>query len=97
MRRGRRRRRADAVRRERRQHGHPQGPKGDTGAPGVVGTIVVRTKSVTIVAGAVGTVSAGAAEYEHVIAAGADWKLAKGETGAGLSTVSLSRPGTSTA
>jgi hypothetical protein len=38
----------------------------------VVGTIVVRTKSVTIAAGAVGTVSAGAAEYEHVIGAGAE-------------------------
>jgi hypothetical protein len=68
----------------------PKGDKGDPGAPGVVGTIVVRTKSVTIPAGSVGTVSAGGGEYEHVIAAGADWKLAKGESGAGLSTVSLS-------
>jgi cytochrome c1 len=68
----------------------PKGDKGDTGSTGVVGTIVVRTRSVTIAAGSVGTVSAGAGEYEHVIAAGADWKLAKGETGAGLSTVSLS-------
>jgi hypothetical protein len=68
----------------------PKGDKGDTGATGLVGTIVVRTKSVTIAAGSVATVSAGAGEYEHVIGAGADWKLAKGETGAGLSTVSLS-------
>ena len=67
----------------------PKGDKGDTGATGVVGTIVVRTRSVTIAAGSVGA-GAGAGEYEHVIAAGADWKLAKGETGAGLSAVSLS-------
>jgi hypothetical protein len=68
----------------------PKGDKGDTGAPGVVGTIVVRTRSVTIPAGGVAAVSAGAEEYEHVIGAGTDWKLANGETGAGLSTVSLS-------
>src|SRR5919108_751320 len=42
----------------------PKGDKGDTGAPGVVGTIVVRTRSVTIAAGSVGTVSAGAGEYD---------------------------------
>jgi len=68
----------------------PKGDKGDTGATGVVGTIVVRTRSVTIAAGSVGTVSAGAGEYEHVIGAGTGWKLATGESGAGLSTVSLS-------
>jgi hypothetical protein len=67
-----------------------KGDKGDKGDTGVIGTIAVRTRTVTIAAGGVGTVGASAESGEHVIGAGTGWKLVGAETGAGLSTISLS-------
>jgi hypothetical protein len=68
----------------------PKGDKGDKGDTGVIGTIAVRTRSVTVSAGAVGAVSVSADAGEHVIGAGTGWKLIGAESGAGLNTISLS-------
>ncbi len=66
-----------------------KGDKGDKGDAGAISNIKVRSASTTVPAGGVGIVTASCRSDEYASGAGSSWSLASGESGAGLSTVSL--------
>jgi hypothetical protein len=67
----------------------PKGDKGDKGDTGGIADITVRTNSVKVPAGGVGVVTANCSSNERASSAGSAWSLDSGESGAGLTTVSL--------
>jgi len=70
----------------------PAGPKGDNGNKGDTGAVAqikVRAADVVVPAGGVGLVTASCRSEERATGAGTSWTLGSGESGAGLTTVSL--------